>query len=990
MAKNNNSRGAARYQAEQKGLSAKAWALIATLIALVVAGAILLLVFLLGRQELSPGIAYEYNEEYGGYEIYATDKSITEALIPEEIDGIPVVALRQNAFYGCEKLAVISLPDTLVHIGKGALSGISNEAYTEHNNVAKYLGNEDNPFLVLITVRDLEDVQYFVTEAGTKFIYDGALADLKHIVSVTLTAVNEIGNSAFLNCTSLQDAAIPAEVKRVGDYAFAGCTAMLEASFYGENTYIGAYSFYGCKNLTKVNLPYGVTEIPEGAFKSTSLQTLSLPDTVVKIGASAFEGSTYIRDITFPSSLEIIDSYAFKDCPVIYSGMESNIKELRLPAGLKHIGAYAFSGCDAINLVNINASVKSIGKGAFSECAGIKTFKLNAGSPITALPAEILAGCESLVYVDLPQTVSEIGDNAFAYCKSLQAIPEDLPLVKIGAGAFGGCNLLVAVRVPDTVKTIGTSAFESCVNLVSVTLPAELEAIPYRAFYGCEKLTTVTVPAGVEYIGALAFENCKGLTRVNFAEGAVLSEIDYGAFSGCAALTTPTFPDTLFYLGAIDANNLDYGDAVYSVFKGCELVTYNYDGDGGKYLGTASNPYQILVGTDGTGATEITVNAATRAIASGALYSATAVSAVTLPSGLALIGDYAFYLSGVSALNIPDTVNRIDTSAFARMSKLTSVTLPSGITHLSDMLFYNCTALTEITIPAGVTTLGTYVFESCTALTSVTLPVGIKSIPDGTFCNCAALENIDIANVGEIGYEAFSGCEELTYTKEGGALYLGTAENPYLALVSFESGAAALIESFTVKAQTKMILPAAFYGCGAMKSVTLHDGVSFIGQSAFVNCTGLTEVTLPAGIKSLSMGIFSGCSALTKVTATGVSEIGAGAFYGCGALTTLTLGEITLVDYMAFADCASIEVLDLPKVKSIGQMAFSGCTALRRLAVGKDVQTIGAYAFDRCAMLENLTIDIEYKTAGFDADCFTQYTTQSSGNLTVIKPKWGA
>ena len=150
MAKNTNGRGgAAKYATERKGLTSAAWMLIATFAALVIAGAVLLLVFLLGRKELSPGIEYAFNEEYGGYEIYATDKTITEAYIPEEIDGVPVVALRQNAFYGCEKLTAISLPDSLLHIGKGALSGIPNEAYTEHNNIAKYLGNEENPFRVL-------------------------------------------------------------------------------------------------------------------------------------------------------------------------------------------------------------------------------------------------------------------------------------------------------------------------------------------------------------------------------------------------------------------------------------------------------------------------------------------------------------------------------------------------------------------------------------------------------------------------------------------------------------------------------------------------------------------------------------------------------------------------------------------------------------------------------------------------------------------------
>ena len=198
MAKNT-----AKYRSKDLGGNAKKKIIISSLIALgalIIAAAVILLVLFLTRKELSPGIAYKYNDEYGGFEVYATDKTITEAFIPEEIDGTPVVALKQNAFYGCSALASISLPDTLVHIGKGALTGISNDAYTEHNNVAKYLGNEDNPYLVLITVRDLEDVQYFYTEQSTRFVYDGAFANLSHIVTVSLTNVLEIGHAAFFFC----------------------------------------------------------------------------------------------------------------------------------------------------------------------------------------------------------------------------------------------------------------------------------------------------------------------------------------------------------------------------------------------------------------------------------------------------------------------------------------------------------------------------------------------------------------------------------------------------------------------------------------------------------------------------------------------------------------------------------------------------------------------------------------------------------------------
>jgi hypothetical protein len=52
----------------------------------------------------------------------------------------------------------------------------------------------------------------------------------------------------------------------------------------------------------------------------------------------------------------------------------------------------------------------------------------------------------------------------------------------------------------------------------------------------------------------------------------------------------------------------------------------------------------------------------------------------------------------------------------------------------------------------------------------------------------------------------------------------------------------------------------------SIKTVTINDGVTNIGQNAFSNCTNLIFVTIPNGVTSMEDGAFSGCTSLTSIT----------------------------------------------------------------------------------------------------------------------------
>ena len=51
----------------------------------------------------------------------------------------------------------------------------------------------------------------------------------------------------------------------------------------------------------------------------------------------------------------------------------------------------------------------------------------------------------------------------------------------------------------------------------------------------------------------------------------------------------------------------------------------------------------------------------------------------------------------------------------------------------------------------------------------------------------------------------------------------------------------------------------AFYGCSALTSLSIPNGVTSIGPSAFYGCSGLTSVTIPNGVTSIGSSAFQNC-----------------------------------------------------------------------------------------------------------------------------------
>ena len=340
-----------------------------------------------------------------------------------------------------------------------------------------------------------------------------------------------------------------------------------------------------------------------------------------------------------------------------------------------------------------------------------------------------------------------------------------------------------------------------------------------------------------------------------------------------------------------------------------------------------------------------------------------AISIVHLPDTITKIEKSAFAgCTNLVELNIPDSVKTIEPSAFDGCTSLlqiengvsyvancvigfddsvAAVTLRDGTKNILPYAFEYCNKLKSISIPNSVVSIGESAFYESTNLSYVAIDNGVTSIGESAFAGCISLTDITIPDsVTSIGAYAFRGCNSLTSitlpfvgeNKDGtgdtsiGYIFNGT---DWSIEVSFARIPASL--KTVVITGGSSIPVGAFAGCRNLTSIVILDGVTSVGDYAFLRCYNLTSITLPDGVTSIGDYAFSNCTFLPSITLPdGVISIGECAFYCCDDLTSITLPDsVTSINVRAFSGCTGLTSITIPdSVTSVGAFAFSGCTGL--------------------------------------------------------------
>ena len=210
----------------------------------------------------------------------------------------------------------------------------------------------------------------------------------------------------------------------------------------------------------------------------------------------------------------------------------------------------------------------------------------------------------------------------------------------------------------------------------------------------------------------------------------------------------------------------------------------------------------------------------------------------------------------LKSVEIPGTIKKV-AGAFENCENLTKVTLKDGIEDISNAFAY-CTALKEVEIPDSVQKMRG-AFVGCTALETVDIPASVSSLEE-TFKRCTSLKTVEVpAHITSLD-DTFSYCTSLTDVTLAGDIQSlnGTFQGcTSLVRVRFNG---------TVKSMTS-----AFAGCSSLKSLTIPEGLTYLGSDPFEGCDALEELVLPESYCP-DHNPLDGCPSLKTVTCSKQAE----------------------------------------------------------------------------------------------------------------------
>ena len=290
------------------------------------------------------------------------DKSVTEATIPNSINGKAVTSIGEDAFWACGNLANITIPNSVTSIRDSAFGyctelvnisipdsviSIGHCAFLSCQSVTKISVDENNPSYCDINgvlfnkdrstliqfPRNNKSTSYAIPNSVT-YIRSYAFQDCDSLISITIPdSVTDIGlksfiSSGFTYCDNLENITVDENNPSYCDIngvlfnkdrstliQFPRNNKSTSYAIPNSVTYIGECAFMLCHNLTSITIPNSVTYIGETAFGyCDNLTSIIIPDSVTGIGSVAFQYCDNLTSIIIPNSVTSIEDLAFLGC----------------------------------------------------------------------------------------------------------------------------------------------------------------------------------------------------------------------------------------------------------------------------------------------------------------------------------------------------------------------------------------------------------------------------------------------------------------------------------------------------------------------------------------------------------------------------------------------------------------------------------------------------------------------------------------------------
>lgn len=209
------------------------------------------------------GFKYSVKDDTVIIRTYKDKTTIKELVIPDEIDGLPVVEVADFGAFNASSIIRITIGKNVREIGGWA--------FTNNYSLTEFIVDPLNEHFVAVDgvlfSKDMKTLIYYPIKKGLTLDKDGKAT----------------GKASYT---------VPAGVETIRTKAF-----------------------YKCNNLGTVVLPAGLVSIEEKAFhKATALQNIQLPASLTSIGKDAFAFCELMTQITIPANVKQIGDYAFFSC----------------------------------------------------------------------------------------------------------------------------------------------------------------------------------------------------------------------------------------------------------------------------------------------------------------------------------------------------------------------------------------------------------------------------------------------------------------------------------------------------------------------------------------------------------------------------------------------------------------------------------------------------------------------------------------------------
>jgi len=475
------------------------------------------------------------------------ETSLKTVVLPSKLEKIGL-----HAFYGCDELEDLIIPDTVTVIDNAAFyfcSSLTGELIISENikKIGRRAFSETGYTTLSYNSASLSPIAFAGSKLITvnlgenvKAIAAKMFASCKELKTVTFgNSVTKIGDEAFANCPNLENITMSDNITELGKALFEGCTKITEITIppkvtelnvgvftsnittvyynaenctFKELAQLGAIGTYATPfhntNVKNVIIGDTVKRIPNYFFcEADFIENVILPESVREIGKDAFMSSS-IKNILLPASLIIIEERAFADTQITVDGNA-------FPDGMRMIGKEAFESCNNLEVIYIPDSVVDIAENAFTGCK--KLSKVRMSPNVKLIPSSCFKNCSLLSDFIWDSNVKLIADYAFANCKLLSVF--DFTGVELlYPNSFRNTGVTVIALGEDkneeatNLLSVESQSFKSCTDLETLSVGGNIATIKSEAFADCSNLEVAVISNSVINIASDAFDGCNSLT----------------------------------------------------------------------------------------------------------------------------------------------------------------------------------------------------------------------------------------------------------------------------------------------------------------------------------------------------------------------------------------------------------------------------------------------------------------------------------------------